>query len=112
MGLLKNWDKELPFPEFANTGAKIKDGIFNFILRRYKKFKHPWKRSDEAVWRRSIYLLGDLIGILFFFWIMWVLINFSLKRYGEWRTLFYVIILVIFRINMLIQQIGKLNKKF
>jgi hypothetical protein len=112
MGLLKNWDIELPFPEKKNTGAHIKDGIYNWILGRYKKNNHPWKKSDNIVWRTSVYFFGDLLGIALFFWIMWILINFSLKRYGEWRTLYYVIIIAVFRINILIMQISSLNKKF
>jgi len=105
-------DEELPFPPDKNTGAKIKDATFNWILKRYKKFNHPWKKSDQMVWNSTIYHLGDLIGILLFFWIMWLLINFSLKKYGEWRTLFYILIIFIFRVNMLVQQIAALNKKF
>jgi hypothetical protein len=112
MGLLKKWDTELPFPLEKHSGAYIKDGIFNWILKRYKKFNHPWKRSDEIVWKTVIYFFGDLLGIALFFWIMWVLINYSLKKYGEWKTLYYVIIIGVFRINILIMQISSLNKKF
>jgi hypothetical protein len=112
MSLLKDWDKELPFPPPQSTGAPIRDRIFNWILKRYEKFHHPWRKSDDIIWRGVVNIMGELIGVLFFFWIMWLLINYSLKKYGEWRTLFYIILLVTFRINILIQQIGKLNKKF
>lgn len=112
MGLLKLKDEELPFPSDKSTGAPIRDKLFNFVLRRYRKFNHPWKKSDQAIWYNVIYHIGDFIGILFFFWIMWLLTNYSLKKYGEWRTLFYLIIIFMFRINILIQQISALNKKF
>jgi hypothetical protein len=112
MGLLKDWNKELPFPAPQSTGAPIRDKLFNWILGRYEKFHHPWTKSDDLIWRAVINVMGELIGILFFFWIMWLLINFSLKKYGEVRTIIYVILLLIFRINIMIQQINKLNKKF
>lgn len=113
MGLFTKWkDVELPFPQNKNTGAAIRDKLFNGVLSRYKKFNHPWMRSDQMIWNNVIYHIGDLIGIVLFFWIMWLLINFSLKKYGEMKTLFYIAIIIIFRINVLIQQISALNKKF
>ena len=104
-------DNILPYPEEQNTGAKLKDGAFNWIVSRYKKFNHPWKKSDNIVWKGAIYSLSWLFGIIIFLAIMWVLINFSIKKYGEMRTLFYILLLVLLRVNAMIKQLIILNKK-
>jgi hypothetical protein len=42
-------DDVIPYPEKRNTGQPIRDKIFNWVVARYQKHNHPWKKSDQRV---------------------------------------------------------------
>jgi hypothetical protein len=108
-------EKPLPstaYPQIANTGNKIGDFFFNWIVNRYRNLRNSWTKSDNFMWKGACYTFPELIGIIIFFTIFWLLINFSLKKYGEARTLFYLILIVLLRINVMIKQLVVLNKKY
>ena len=100
------------YPQEKDTGRRFADGAFNWIVNRYRTLRNPWKKSDNSVWKLACYTLPEFIGILIFFGIFWLLINISNKNYGEIRTLHFLLIYVLFRMNTMIKQLGNLNKKF
>jgi len=123
MGLLKLSEKKIkeaqkrPIPDTAypqeqNTGRRFSDAVFNWVVNRYRTLRHPWTRSDDIIWKTACYHIPEYIGIIIFFAIFWLLIKFSNKKYGEMRTLHFLILILIFRVNIMIKQLFALNKKF
>jgi hypothetical protein len=123
MGLFKLSKKQLDraaqkpipligYPATSNTGSGVSDYIFNSIVERYRNLRNPWNKSDNLIWKSVCYTLPGFFGMILFFTIFWLLISFSTKKYGESRTMFWLIIVVLVRLNVLIKQLVLLNKKF
>lgn len=107
--------KPLPmtaYPQEQNTGHRMSDAIFNWIVNRYKTLRNPWKASDNIIWKGACYTIPEFFGIILFFAIFWLLIKFSNDKYGDMRTLHFLILVAIFRLNVMIKQMLVLNKKF
>ena len=105
-------DKELPYPDVVNSGQPLRDKMYNFVVKRYKKNNHVWRQSDERIWKNSIYVVLDYIWLLCWIGILWLIINGSLKRVGFEKTVFVVAMIFLIRINALVKQLVKLNRKF
>jgi len=101
----------IAYPEEKDTGHPLSDKVFNWIVKRYKDLKNPWKKSDTTVWKLACYTLPEFIGIIIFFAIFWFLVKISNKNYGEMRTIHFLLIYVLFRMNTMIKQLVNLNKK-
>jgi len=105
-------DDIIPYPDLSNTGQPIRDKIFNFVVARYKKFNHLWRKSDQRIWGNSIFVVVDYIWLLVWIGALWLVINGSLKRVGFEKTVFVVAMIFLIRINALVKQLVKLNRKF
>ena len=57
LGIMK--EETLGYPEPKKTGAYIRDGLYNWVVKRYKKNHHEWKTSDERIFHTVIYFFGD-----------------------------------------------------
>jgi hypothetical protein len=105
-------DDVMPYPEKKNTGQPLRDKAYNWVVARYKRNNHFWKKSDERVWGGFIYYVVDYIWLLTWIGLLWLIINSSLKRVGFEKTVFVVAIIFLIRLNSLIKQMVQLNKKF
>jgi len=105
-------DDVLPYPEKSNTGQPMRDKLFNWIVGRYQKNNHLWKKSDQRVWHGAIFLCLDYAWLLIWIAALWLIINGSMKRVGFEKTIFVVAIIFLIRINSLIKQLVQLNRKF
>ena len=105
-------DDDIGYPKKSNTGTPWKDWLFDWIVGRYKKHNHPWKRSDQRVWHGSVYGLTSYFGAVFFFAFFGFLFYQTNKLYGFEKAILLAMMMVLFRINVLIRQMVALNKKW
>jgi len=94
-----------------DTDSKLKDAAFNWILDRYTKNKHAFTFSDRFVWTGAVYTIPEIFGYIVFFAIFYFLGNLSLTRYGEPRTYMFFALLILWRLNMQVKYLAKLNTK-
>lgn len=95
-----------------DTHHALGDKLFNWILDRYTKNGRAFKFSDAFVWKGSVYVLPEIFGYMIFFAIFLFLAHLSFKRYGDARTIVFFILLAIWRLNIIVKQLSKLNAKF
>jgi hypothetical protein len=105
-------DEIIGYPNPSNTGEPWKDAVFNWVVGRYKKHNHPWKKSDQRVWRGAIFGLTSYFGYVIFFAFFGYILYTTNKLYGFEKAVLLGILFVLFRINILIKQMVQLNKKF
>lgn len=105
-------DEIIGYPKLENSGEPWKDKIFNWVVSRYQKHDHPWKQSDQRVWHGAIYGLTSYCGaVIFFVVIGWLLFQMQ-KLYGFEKALLLALLMILFRVNILIKQLVKLNRNF
>jgi hypothetical protein len=95
-----------------DTDSKLKDRLFNWIVARYSRGGLKFNFSDRFVWTGAIYTLPELFGYIVFFVIFLYLAHLSFMRYGEARTIVFFMLLAIWRINVMVKYLAKLNSKF
>lgn len=110
--MLGKKDNVLGYPGPKNTGSGIKDGIYNWVVKRYKKNNHPWKKSDEVVWGGFVYGVLDIGGVFLFVGIMYWLLDWTLSNHGFEKMIMVLGVILLVRVNILVRQIAALNKKF
>lgn len=93
------------------TGAQFKESMYNKIVDRYTRNGREFSFSDQFVWKGSIYQIPEIFGYIMFFAIFLTLALLSFKRYGEARTIVFVMLLMTWRLNMMLKQLSQLNKK-
>jgi hypothetical protein len=93
------------------TEHALLDRIYFWIIDRYTKFNHEFKFSDQFVWKGAVYVIPEIIGYLMFFAFFLFLAKIGFERYGEARTVVFFILLLIWRIQIGIKLISKINKK-
>jgi len=96
---------------FKDTESKWKDNLFNSIIKRYSKNGRQFMFSDRFVWTGAVYTLPEIFGYIIFFAIFLYLGHLSLNRYGEFRTFMFFMLLLIWRVNIMVKFMGKLNQK-
>ncbi len=93
------------------TGSVMKEKLYNKIIDRYTRKGREFVFSDEFIWKGSIYQIPEFFGyILFFMFFLW-LAMISFKYYGEARTIVFVMLLIMWRANMMLKQLYQINKK-
>lgn len=105
---MEAWKKVDNSSFYRHTDFKSRDRVFNWIVRRYERNGHPWKKSDEVVWGGSIYVIWDWAMILVFIYFLWFMFNFFQKRYGDVQAIAFLLIMVLFRLNILIRKVGSI----
>jgi hypothetical protein len=110
--MIKFEDKVLDYPPPSNSGYPWKDKLFDFVVKRYQKNNHPWKKSDQDIWSGAIFAVTQYIGtIVFLGFIGWLLYQTN-KLYGFEKAILLALLMILFRVNIVIKQLVMLNKKF
>ena len=94
-----------------STPYPMKDRVFNWIVDRYTRNNHKFKFSDLFIWKGAVYVIPEIFGYLVFFAIFLLLAKMSFDRYGDARTIVFFILLGIWRLNMQIKILSKIEKK-
>jgi hypothetical protein len=105
-------DDIVGYPPPSNTGEPWKDKIFDWVVKRYQKNNHPWKKSDDRVWRGAIFGVTSYLGALVFFALIGFVLYQTNKLYGFEKAVLLAMLMILFRINVLIKQMVQLNRKF
>jgi hypothetical protein len=105
-------DDVIAYPDPENSGQPIKDKIFNWVVQKYKKKNLPWRKSDQRVFHGFIYGALQYLGYVAFFAIMYWMLGIVQKNSGFERALIVVLLIILVRLNVIIQQFVRLNKKF
>jgi hypothetical protein len=96
---------------YQDTGAKLKDSIYNKIIDRYTKNMHEFRYSDRFIWAGTVYAIPETIGYIIFFAIFLALAHISFNKYGEARTVVFFILLLIWRVQILVKLLSSINRK-
>jgi hypothetical protein len=94
-----------------NTESGFKDGIYNKIVNKYTSKRKKMSFSDRFVWKGSVYVLPEMIGYVLFFLFFYYLGTVILRNYGVERMFMFFILLVLWRLNIQIKFLKKLNDK-
>lgn len=94
-----------------DTESKSKDFFYNKILDRYTNNGIEFSISDRFVWQGAIYTLPGIFGYMLFFSLFLYLAHLSFTRYGDARTIVFFILLVVWRLNVAVKYLAKLNEK-
>ena len=93
-----------------DTENLLKDRIFNWIVDRYSRNGRKFEFSDRFVWTGAVYTLPEIFGYIIFFAIFLFLAHLSFKRYGEARTIVFVMLLMMWRLQIMIKVLHKISK--
>jgi len=94
-----------------SSGKVWKETLYNKIIDRYTKKGREFEFSDKFVWKGAIYQIPEFFGYIVFFALFLSLAMMSFKRYGESRTIIFVMLLIMWRINMSLKHLAQINKK-
>ena len=103
-GFNKKWRKD--------TESILKDRLFNKIVDKYSRHGNIFNFSDRFVWTGALYVLPEIFGYILFFLFFFYLAMLSFKRYGEFRTYIFMALLIMWRLNIMLKYLAKVNKKF
>ena len=101
-----------------NEGKKVEtehvllDRVYFWIIDRYTKNNHEFKFSDQFVWKGATYVIPETFGYMVFFGIFLLLAKISFAKYGDARTIVFFMLLILWRMNVQIKLLSKINKKF
>ena len=96
---------------YEDTESKFKDKLYNSLIDRYTAKGRQFKFSDRFVWKGAIYALPEMLSYIVFFAIFLWLGHLSLNRFGEFRTLLFFILLVVWRLNIQIKLLRTVSSK-
>jgi hypothetical protein len=103
--------------ELANDAKKestekvFSDKIYNWLVDRYTKKHREFTFSDQFVWKGAVYVVPEFFGYIVFFAIFLLLASISFKKYGEARTIVYVLLFLLWRLNVMVKYLAKIDKK-
>ena len=109
---MKLKDDIIDYPGPENSGYAWKDKVFDWVVKRYKKYNHPWRKSDQRIWHGFLYGITSYIGSIFFFVFIGFILYQTQKLFGFARAILLALLMILFRINIIIKQIIQLNRKF
>lgn len=94
-----------------DTESRMKDAVYNKIVDRYSLKDRDFVWHDQLIWVGAIYTLPEIFGYMVFFAIFLLLAKISFEKYGDARTIVYFILLVVWRIQVAVKLLGKINRK-
>ena len=93
---------------FRHTDHPMRDRVFNWIVSRYGSKGNRWEKSDDRVWGGAIYHVWDFFTAILFIYLMWIIYNFSQRNYGDAHAIAFLLIMILFRINIAIKKLSRL----
>jgi hypothetical protein len=105
-------DSIIDYPNPENTGDTWRDATYNWVVSRYKKNGHAWRKSDTTVWKGFVYGVTAYIGYIIFFSLMMWLLMWIHDKYGAAKAIITALVILLARLNIMIKQLSSLNKRF
>lgn len=109
---IKLRDEVLSYPNPESSGYPLRDYCFNWVVARYKRNNHPWKQSDNVIFRGFFYNVVDYISLLLYLAFFWWLITATQRHFGDFKAIMVALAFIIIRLNLIARNLNKLNKKF
>jgi hypothetical protein len=88
----------------------MRDKVFNFLVKRYEKKNHVWKWHDDFIFGGFIYYIWDWIPMLLYIYVTYLVVNYTYGRYGWFRGILVLGVMVLIRINALIRKVDLTNR--
>lgn len=95
---------------YVTTDHHMRDQVYNWIIARYGKKGHPWTTSDKFVWYGAVYFVWDWIWLLIFIYFIYAMGNLLYNKYGLWKAVMFVVVMVLIRFNSLIKKVDQTNR--
>ena len=95
---------------YRTTDHAGRDIVFNWIVRRYERNGHVWKKSDGMVWGGALYHVLDYFWMLIFIYFVYVVANFMYDRYGIFKAGMVIVVMILIRFNSLIKKVDQTNR--
>lgn len=96
---------------YRDTEYPMRDKVFNAVVRRYGKKGNEWKSSDDIVWGGAIYHLWDFVPLLIFVYFVYFVTNWTYDKYGWFRAIVVLAIMVIIRLNAMTRKLDQINRR-
>ena len=94
-----------------DTEHALADKAYDWIIDRYTKNSRVFEFSDRFVWSGAVYVLPELFGYILFFVIFYWLGNIVYNNYGWPRLFMFFMLLLLWRLNVMVKLLHKVNKK-
>jgi len=95
---------------YRMTEHKLKDKVFNLVVLRYGYKGNKWQKSDDFVWGGFIYYIVDYFWLLIFIYFIYAMGNLLYNKYGLWKAVMFVVVMVLIRLNSLIKKVDQTNR--
>jgi hypothetical protein len=95
---------------YEHTAYPKRDKIYNAVVARYGKKGNLWTKSDTFIFYGFIYTIWDYFIMVLFLWLIYFAANFFYEKYGLWRAISFLFVVILIRINMLIRVQNKIDK--
>lgn len=94
-----------------DTDSALKDKLYNKIIDRYTHNSRMFDFSDRFVWVGAIYSLPEIFGYIIFFMIFYFIGGLVYNKYGYSRLFMLFALLLLWRVNIMVGYLKKINKK-
>lgn len=94
-----------------NTESHVKDSVYNWLIDKYSARGKKFVFWDRLVWKGSVYMIPEFVGYIVFFAVFYFLGSLILARSGWEKMVMFFFLLMIWRVNMLVGLLKKINTK-
>lgn len=95
---------------YSLSEHKLKDMVFNAVVRRYGKNGHKWEKSDQFIWHGAIFVVIDYFWMLVFVYFVYIAGSFIYNKYGLWRGVLFICVMFLIRINSMVRKLDATNR--
>jgi hypothetical protein len=100
------------YPEITPSGNKLGDFVFFWVVKKHREKNKPWTASDNLVWRVGCYVIPEYIGVIVFMGIFWWLVGALSRIYADpWKVLYFLLIVMLVRLNAMIKVLNKISQR-
>ena len=92
---------------FQRSEYPMRDAVFNWVVRRYGRLGHKWKKSDQFIFYNAIYFIWDYFWIIIFLYLIYWIANAMYERYGMWRAVLVIGVIFLLRMNQIIRKLDQ-----
>jgi hypothetical protein len=96
---------------YRETEYPARDKVFNWVVRRYGLKGNKWKTSDDVIFGGVVYHVWDWIPILLFIYFVYFITTWVHDKYGLFRALVVLAIMVIMRLNAVVRKLDQINRR-
>jgi hypothetical protein len=99
---------------FRHSEYPFRDSWYNSLVKMHEKRGKPWTTegwfSDRVFWSSFLDQAWPWIPMLVFLYVFYWMTGWIYDHYGTARTVIFVAVMMLFRVNALIRQVTFTNK--